>query len=45
LRSFSDIRALDHRVERVEDVFVDDDRAVRILRDPEAAGAYRDRSA
>jgi Fic family protein len=28
----------------IEDVFVDDDRAVKILRDPEGAGAYRDRS-
>ncbi len=28
----------------IEDVFVDDDRAVKILRDPDGAGAYRDRS-
>jgi Fic family protein len=28
----------------IEDVFVDDDRALKILRDPEGAGAYRDRS-
>lgn len=28
----------------IENVFVDDDRAVKILRDPTGAGAYRDRS-
>jgi Fic family protein len=28
----------------IEDVFVDDDRAIKILRDPDGAGAYRNRS-
>ncbi len=28
----------------IENVFVDDDRAIKILRDPDGAGAYRDRS-
>jgi Fic family protein len=28
----------------IENVFVDDDRAVKILRDPDGAGVYRDRS-